>query len=224
MKRLIYFCAILGFLSLAACAETPTTPELPVPPPLPEKSLITINWPTNLPAQALDYAGEVLGSLKITFNQFESARPKKPENEDSSWTWRYDDGPFIIWIHATVLAAEEVSWEIELEPTSIPKRVYSKGTTNSNGRSGAWDYYDVDNIIFEKLTWLRDAQEKFVVNATRYLKEYDITANADDSGSLIVKEREVKIYEATWDASGAGSWVSYDPSTGQQTDSGNWSA
>ncbi|MFQ5627801.1 MAG: hypothetical protein ACE5I1_03495 [bacterium] len=49
----------------------------------------------------------------------------------------------------------------------------------------------------------------------------DASGNQDGSGDIIIAQNSVTIYEANWTAAG-GSWISYDPNTGQQTNSGSW--
>ncbi|MFQ5752552.1 MAG: hypothetical protein ACE5HI_11195 [bacterium] len=233
MKKLHYFILILCVIHLSC---NPTEPE-PTPPQLPDKSIMLINFPTNAPSQVNDVVEELTTDIIYCFQMFDSAKGENPIGKHPNWTWRthYETTHenFEVTIIAKVVSENSISWEIILDGThfgtSYDNFLFLEGTTQPDGKSGSLDVYSFyDNEILIELGWTKNKQGVLSLSddnpSPSYLKRFDLIGHPDGSGSLTVTKKDIKIFEASWDATGAGSWVTYDATTGQQTDSGSWSA
>jgi hypothetical protein len=102
------------------------------------------------------------------------------------------------------------------------------GTSSADGKSGDFKAYD-DNTttLAGDFVWSVDANSKLTATLTSYSSgtadgKVVIVNNADGSGELDAYSGTVLTFKSTWVASGAGTWWTYDSSTGTQTGTGTW--
>ena len=97
------------------------------------------------------------------------------------------------------------------------------GNATVDGTTGTWHVFEENSI--DKMgdyNWAIDQIETegiFVSEDSTGI--YEVTNNQDKSGQFIIKENDIKVYEAIWDASGSGTWTKKDPQE-NIIDSGTW--
>ncbi|MFQ5629380.1 MAG: hypothetical protein ACE5I1_11515 [bacterium] len=224
-----YFIVILLFIF--GCRESPNTPQKeisPGPPILPSRGIIKIDFPINAPAEVDTIFSESIGDLNFVFILIEFAKDSTAKGQYPDWTWRAKASPYNMEIKAKILAENVVQWQIILDSDQVVEGPYpedwlqSKGTITDNGKSGSFDMFEPFNAnLLAQSNWSND-NNTLIINTKKDQKNYEITANPNKSGKVVVTKQIVKIFEASWDATGAGSWISYNPVTGQQTGSGTW--
>lgn len=231
MKRIAHF-FLIYLLFTAACKESPNTPQqrVHVPPILPDRSIIKYNYPANAPAEVDTSLGECRGDLNFVFILMEFAKDSLPEGQYPEWMWSVETSPYAMIIKAKVLAENIVQWQIVLNSDEVigenfPNNwLQSTGTITDRDKSGAFDIFEPFNEnLLAQTTWSRNDDGTLEMNTQKNQKNYQFISNPDQSGNIVVTGQSIKLFEASWDASGAGSWASFDASTGQQTGNGEWS-
>lgn len=226
MKKLQYLMLLFWLINLA-CKESPSEPK-PEPPQFPNNPLAQIRFPTNAPSPVKEVVDEITTDIAGCFFYFDLVKDKIPAAKPPDWTWGTRHRESEVTIKARVQGENSVSWEIILNGGTYNNMLYLAGTTHSDSKSGSLNLFSQTRIgeILIELTWSRNEQDVLLVGDNNpdplNPQRFDLIGYPDGSGSLIMKEKDTKIFMAIWDASGAGSWFSYNPGTGQQTGSGTW--
>lgn len=221
-------------LALAACRESPSRPELPPgPPQIPDRATIQIRKPANAPSEVLHFYREAYADLSVCSDLLETVKGQDPQGKHPDWSWRADFNPWQLIVKARVFEEDSVWWEIRLDGSGLEQWLQSGGITNRSSTYGSWEIYEFarSNAV-AKVTWIRDEGDSLRIRTQLFEGEtvdrsadhLELTGSPDGSGNLVVERGGVKIFEAQWDSSGAGSWTSWDAVTGNQTGSGTWPA
>jgi len=164
-----------------------------------------------------------LGNLILSAVRFSS-----PESSGNTHTWAIQIDSLAITVQATPLGEDQVEWVITVDGSyqgiSYDQWVYMRGTASKDGSSGSWQIHEEGTTrVVATLEWQVDKQGvrkgNFFILETGV--KYVIVNNPDLSGRLTEYLNDVKVFEAVWDSSGAGSWTSWDAS-GTLTGSGTW--
>lgn len=220
---------------LLACQSSQAPEAPPSPPPLPDRALITIDSPGNTPAVVTDYLTRASGNLISAFNDFERARQTSPRGEYPEWRWTTKFGTWDLTIYAKIVSDDQVAWHEIVDFNEPGRNTWKRweGTLQSGGASGTLEFFGLSTQQVETTTsWARDAAGDLNVSSQFYeLPTTEsrqllagIAVQADGAVSMLIELAPTgpRIFEAAWDGSGAGSWVSYDAVFGQQIDSGSW--
>ena len=243
MNRVSSFRVTISLCCLAACSkdQAPNAPLLN-PPQLPAYSTFRVNLPSNAPAQVRSYYANVDLPLSIALRHYLNVKNVGPKNSGVTWTWTYTPtgvSGVEITLKAVELAGDSSAWTVSWRGTigqiTLNNWISDDGKVTADGKYGAWKFYLLnDTFLIGNAIWLKDAQNVVRINAARfrdldpndeepgYYIHIKLVGNADASGSLKATEKGVTTIEAIWDTSGGGSWVSYDPSSGQPTGGGSW--
>lgn len=230
------FCKVFSLLLvltiLHACStKNPNSPDpdTETPPTLPDLSMLNIAPPQNAPddIQAMIFAAN--GLTTTVQNYMNNVTANQPAQVDDQWIWKYTENGLTITLTAAA-SADSVEWQLILDGvldanTQFNNWTVMSGTSSLDGTGGSLVIYQINSTqIAGNATWQTDSQGTLALNLTIDASgdlEVQASANPNGDGSLTIAQNGVKIYEATWTASG-GSWTSYDPSTGQEKDSGTW--
>ncbi len=151
-----------------------------------------------------------------------------PDANDNRYVWQVSAGGFTAVIEAVKQEDDTVEWTVTISGSdanhSYDNWVALRGTSNMEGTEGEWHIFE-ENSTNEVGVFVWSVDDHGVKHGqfTAHSGDvvYEITNNPDGSGSFVKKVNGVKVYEAIWDASGAGSWTSWD-TNGNVIDSGNW--
>lgn len=234
LQTRFFACCLVGFV---ACKSS-TAPEAPPgPPALPDLALIAATQPANAPTQVDDYFTNSFGYLRSTFGDFDRAKGSPATGKHPEWSWLTSIGTWDIILRAKALSENQFEWQSTVDFNEDGQVNWNRwaGNISADGYSGAVAFRTRDNrnVIID-LTWVRDEQDILsflsetheLPSTENELVITEITARPDGTVEMVVKmaDSRVKIFEANWDASGAGSWAAFDASTGQQTGGGTWSS
>lgn len=216
------------------CSESPTPPQEqpPGPPQLIGLSLLTFRLPANTPTEVINTSNEGLADLSFALQMFSRAGGKAPLGQHPDWEWKTDSFPYELIVKAKRLNTETVAWELRMDGGEnsgsivLNNWLAADGTTQNDGKSGAFKIYQTATTrIDAEASWTLDDQNVNTIHSETNGKRFDYTGNPDASGNFSVHTTSgQKLFEASWNASGAGSWAAYDAATGQQTGSGTWSS
>lgn len=232
--------ALILFL-LWGCKEKPTAPE-PDPPNLPTPEAVTVKLPKNAPVQVQSHYVQIDRPLALALQHSANIKNIVPQNNGTTWIWSYTPagaGPIVVIIKAVELSGDSsawtISWRGEIAGTTVNNWVSAEGKISADGLYGRWKFYLFNSVFLEgSAIWRKSSQNAITIEATRFRDvdpnddiagvylSYKVIGNPDGSAGLEAIEKSIKIFAAAWDASGAGTWTSYDPSTGQQTGGGSW--
>lgn len=237
MKRIKLASIVCGLASIWACGndESPTNSNKPVPPKLPAASTVSINLPQNAAAPVRSFYNNVYVLLNGVLNHYEKVKNQIPTYSNPIWTWTYNIAGFHITLEAVALTADSSSWKILFSGNALNNWISATGKATADGKYGTWRFYFLNSTALQgSAIWQKNDQNVLAIDATQFrdlsptddipgsFVDIKLIGNPDGSGSLKVTEKGAKIFESTWEASGAGSWAAYDPVTGQQTDGGSW--
>ncbi|MEE9169700.1 MAG: hypothetical protein V3U73_08025 [bacterium] len=182
----------------------------------------------NAPQELGTSLGLLNGKTATAFNYLSLANLLSPEADENKFSWEVTYGQFNALIEARKIANGTVDWTLTLNGSdgtvTYNNWVAMRGNSDMDGASGTWRFF-AENSATEmaQFTWeIDDNEQRFgtlILNDVGRL--YDVMNHPNKSGSLEVKENGVKVYQATWDASGAGSWTAWD-TQGNMLDSGSW--
>jgi hypothetical protein len=157
-----------------------------------------------------------------------------PTENGNAWTWTATQGNFTVTATANKQADGSYTWSLTLNGTeSGSSTTYNNwvaftGTASADGKSGDFKAYD-DNTttLTGDFVWSTNASGTLTATLTSYTNgaadgKMVIVNNADNSGELDAYTGTVLTFKSTWIASGAGSWWTYDNSTGAQIGTGSW--
>ena len=156
-------------------------------------------------------------------------------NYRSLWTWT-SASPFgTITLEAAVLAGDSSRWKLYYNTINANNWISAEGKVTADGKYGAWKFYQSNSTTLNKnLIGLKTAQGVLTIDASHFYdaSQIDDTPSTyivsqligrpDNSGSLEAFDHDVKVFEAEWDATGAGSWAAYNQITGRRTEGGSW--
>ncbi len=191
---------------------------------------IVFNGPisNNIPANLQQFIGLFNGNASIGLNYLNLAIFTSPSVDENSFSWE------VTWdqVTANILAEKNsdgsVDWQVTVNGSdnnvTYTNWVALKGVAELDGNTGVWSIYSENSTTKSaEFTWVVDGNnnkngtlELFATNQI-----YELLNNSDKSGSLVLKENNVKVYEAQWNTDGTGTWTSWD-AQGNQTDTGNW--
>jgi hypothetical protein len=157
-------------------------------------------------------------------------------NNSYSWGWNYLGNSFnMFWTYSE--ANSKKNWNIDVQYNG--KRYdYMDAWETSNGKQGEVKYNyqwacDYDGQMdcadfFWKYTWEINASNAYVFNyivestetSVENSMKYEVVVNEDGSGNIKLYDEGTISYSSQWDASGNGSWISYDD--GIQQGTGKW--
>lgn len=229
MGRLCKAMFFLTVLAISACSNNPSSPngDNATPPTLPDLSNLSIALPQNAPAdiQLMIFAANSLTGTGMAYLNFVTAT--QPTLVDGKWVWQYSKDGLTITLTATE-QSDSLDWQLTLdgtEPSSgtqFNNWTAMTGTSTADGLNGYLTIYEVNSAnAAGNATWTADAQGNANIDLTAGDLQVQGTGNADASGSLVVFQAGVKIFESSWTSAG-GSWTSYDPTTGAPVDSDTW--
>jgi hypothetical protein len=222
-------------LALLACKSSNAPDEVRPAPQLPSKALIAINGPVNAPVEVDDYFADATAQLNSAFTDFERAGQSIPAGKDPQWKWTSTLGTWYIIITANIVDEGGVAWTELVDFNEEGRSNWTRwtGTIRADGATGTLDFYAItDGGVVQTATWTRDDQDLLTVVTQVYEVPStdeggfiaEVTAHPDGAVEMAIKTQNsrAKFFEAVWDVSGAGSWISYDRTNGQQTGSGDW--
>lgn len=233
---------VLPAAAIWACGknDSATAPKHD-PPNLPAEESVVVNLPQNAPQQVRDYYGQVDRPFKTALEHSTRIKGMKPVNNQATWTWTFLPGGAglpAVTLKAVALPGDTIHWTIswngDVGGVVINNWVSAEGKTTSDGKYGDWKFYVFNTSSLDRTAaWRKSDDGVLTINAAHQRAPGpadDVSANfgflllgnPDGSGVLQVSQDGVKIFEAIWQASGAGIWAAYDASTGQQIDGGAW--
>lgn len=237
MKNIKFTLIVCGLIGIGACNKdnSPTNSVKPIPPKLPAASSVSIKLPQNAVAQVRSFYNYVYASMNGALNHYENVKNQIPTYNNPIWTWIYNAAGYHITLEAVALAGDSSSWKILISGNSLNNWISATGKATADSEYGVWRFYLYNSTVLqESAVWCKNGQNAITIDAV-WFRDLDpaddipgnyidikIAGNSDASGSLNVMEKGIKIFEASWGVSGAGSWAAYDPSTGHQTDGGSW--
>lgn len=230
MGRYCKVLSLCALLTISACStNSPNNPNGSnnTPPTIPNLTAITISVPSNAPA---NIKGMILAANSITglgYVYINAVAGNQPIFDNGTWTWILN-GSLTITLIASENSDGSVSWELILDGTETTSNTVLSnwtamtGNSSQDGMSGNWVIYNLNSTqAAGNATWQTDSQGNVTVKLTTDALVVNAKGNSDGSGEIVIFQNSIKIYEASWTADG-GSWVAYDPSTGEKTDEGVW--
>jgi hypothetical protein len=198
-----------------------------------------VELPQNAPTQVRSFYDQVYSRLPPAPQHFAAIKNITPKNTGNTWTWEYippGSGGMLVTLKAVLLAGDSSQWTISWQGGLLSSVwISDEGKITADGKYGSWKLYYFNGTFLERTAvWQKNDQNIIVINATRWhypdpaselfgiYREFLLTGSPDASGTLQAIEQGIKIFEAVWQASGAGTWAAYDASSGQQTDGGSW--
>jgi hypothetical protein len=237
MRRMIHAFIALGFLCLSSCKEAPTPPPVKLTPPsLPSTAAIQVSLPVNAPAQVRDSYNEIYSSMNGVLRLYENIiKDNRSTRRYSLWTWT-SVSPFgMITLEADALAGDSSVWKIYYNGLNLNNWISATGKVSLDSKFGAWQFYMPNSTVLNgSFNWLKNDRNVLTITATRFYDaspfddlpstyiDSKLSGQPDNSGSLAAFDQGVKIFEAIWDAAGAGWWAAYNSITGKQTAGGSW--
>jgi hypothetical protein len=226
--KVFSLCALLAFTACSINSPNNPNDSNNTPPAIPSLAALTIRVPQNAPT---NIQGMVIAANSITglgYAYINAVTNSQPAFDNGEWTWKYNNGSLAITLIASSNSDGSVNWQLVLDGTeTTTNTVFSNwtamtGTSSQDGMSGNWVINNLNSTeAAGNATWQTDSQGNVTVKLTTDALVVDAKGNTDGSGEIIIVQNDKKIYEATWTASG-GTWIAYDPSTGQKTGEGSW--
>lgn len=226
---------LTAVLPFWACGEgdSGTNPEQEPLPTIPSQATFTVQVPTNAPPQVKGYVLSINNLVNAGFTWITAAANHQPSGSGGQYEWKATVYGVSVSLKAVVnRTTSEVQWTLTLDGTDqISGTTYNNwvamtGTTDLQAKNGQVTLYEINTSdVAGQLAWTtRDNGERTINATSPDGSSWAVNLASDGSGSLVVMQYGNKVFEASWDSNGAGTWASYDPFTGQQTGSGSWSA
>ncbi len=201
-------------------------------PKLPTQDQFTLKVPTNAPPQVQGIAQTLNGMVALGFGYINQAANSEPTGSNGTWEWKATSQGLTITIKAVYDEAEQqVTWTATLNGTdqtsgtTFNNWTFLSGTTDMDGANGHITIFETNSTtVLAEIDWTTSASNERTITLTSGATTWKAVVKSDGSGSLMVMENGKKTFEASWDASGAGTWATYDATTGEQTGSGSWTA
>lgn len=228
--------ALIGFLLLSSCKNNGSSSLNPLEqgqnaPKLPTADRFTLKVPANAPTEVQLIGQTVNAMVSIGFAYLNAAATQEPTGSNGTWEWKATSQGLTVTIKATYDEAEKVvSWSVTIDGTdqqsgqTFNNWVAMNGTSDMEGASGhIYIYSPNSTTVASEVTWTTNNDElQFTITSEG--TTWQAVVKSDGSGSITTMTNGKKTFEASWDASGAGTWASYDPTTGEQTGSGSWTS
>ena len=183
---------------------------------------------SNSPDEVNSSIGLLNGNTATGFNYLSLANLITPEANGNTYSWQVQFGQFTANIEAKKRGDGTVDWTLTLngsdDTVTYNNWIVMRGNSHSDGSKGLWHFFSENSTSEEaQFTWEVDSHEvRFgTLDVASLSRLFDVINHPDRSGSLAIKENGAKVYEATWDESGAGSWTAWD-AQGNSVDSGSW--
>lgn len=226
MRRHFVFILIFHLTALA-CSKSPSEPESPKPPQFPNLNLTEITEPTGAPTNVLEFFDDAYERLSFTSSFFDLFENIGPQGRHPDWSWSTDFGGWGMIANASVIGENSVTWKLKwvFDEEASHSWIISTGTSTLDGTSASWEFYEFDTTnLYETCAWLQDEQDVLIVNSyiLQHFRKLELTGRPDGRVGLIVKFKEAVIFESEWNATGTGSWISYNYPNGDRKDNGTW--
>lgn len=226
MKKMSTFVLIAGLAFGGCVTESPKAPPPePVPPILPDKSLIQIYLPESAPPRFQEFVGGAVSAGQYMMTFIEPARTTPALREPPKFTWRYKAGTYDVIIKADVLSDQDIAWECRFDGGGFDNVLAFTGTSVRDFSSASWELFNFTNgQSWMTTTWQRTpgSQVQILTQVPRMLRNYEIVGRADSSGTLIVSWEGVVQFHAQWGGDGHGQYNEYHRLTGQPIGSESW--
>ena len=159
---------------------------------------------------------------------FKVAKGIPPSGKHPDCEWKSEFTPNQVTIKAIRVNGETVAWELRLDGGAAQSGpvlinwLAAEGTIQSDGSTGSFKMYTTNTTSLSAETaWSKRDNGVLNIVSEKNRQKFSYSINLDNSGNFLITDANgMKTFEATWNTSGAGSWISYDPSTGQQTGNG----
>ena len=184
----------------------------------------------NVPTDLKQYVGLFKGNgeTSVGLSYLDLAIFLTPSVDGNTYTWQVNWGQIDAVIKAVLNSDNAVDWTVTIDGTqndvNYSNWVAMTGNSNLDGNTGEWDIFSTNSTLKSAdFTWLVGSDDvkhgTLELISTNHI--YELTNNPNKSGSLILKENNVTVYRADWNADGSGSWTTWD-AQGSQTDTDSW--
>jgi hypothetical protein len=212
--------------------STIPTPERALAPPFPE---IAVNCSPVVSADPhAEIAKRSIARLVAFTESFAPYRSMSPAKKGDTWIWLHTTGELNVAL--TVIAQDGVhTWSClysgKNAGAAFVDWVAWEGSTCPDGKSGMWRVYDEASphkqspaVAFEWSTDSRGSVTATILDFVAGVVTVSLTVagNPDGSGEVAQYTGVCMTFKSTWSSGGAGSWWTYDPETGSETESGTW--
>ncbi len=238
MKTKLYLLivAIVVALVAAGCNKSSSTsPQTSQPPTFPS---VTFKAPAT---NSTDSYATMTKSYATSINAYSSGAlfaafgGMNPAQNGNTWTWTITEGTLTVTYTMTKLADNSVTWQWMENGTDqstgavYHNWVFFSGSRSADGKSGDWKVFqDSTTNLAADFAWSTSATnvltgtlKVYASNGTTITDQLTVINNGDGSGEVDVYTGAVVTFKATWVASGAGTWWTYNTS-GTQTGTGTW--
>jgi hypothetical protein len=179
--------------------------------------------------------------MEVPENAQKSAKKSAAAGDTWSWSWNYLGQPFTFyWTYDE--DNQKRYWSMDVQYGASDRYNYIDAWEYKDGSGGEVIYnfnwvllyeYEGDPMDYEdlywKYTWTLDSSGAYHFDwywdssdpEYDYFVHYDITVNADGSGTIDYYSAGVLFYAMLWDALGNGSWTWY---FGNSIHTGEWTA
>jgi|GEM_PF-2538457 hypothetical protein len=198
------------------------------PPEIPELIIFKAPNSSAVPAALKNSIDQFNANMATGYTYLSIATINKPNKKDNRYVWEVKAGGFTAIIEAVPAENDQVNWSVVISGSdgnvTFNNWKAMEGTSNRSGKKGEWHIFKENST--EELgvyNWeVREDDSKFgsFTMSTEAIR-YEVVNNPDGSGSFVKYENGIKVFEATWNASGAGSWTEWD-TQGNVVNSGSW--
>lgn len=219
---------IIVMIAFPSCSKSTTGPEeetTAFSPTIPDKSIIEFSYPVDAPDQVNEFLGQTVSGLSYIFLFMELLKNKTPNVSQSSYTWHGRNNSQDISLQATKTETDSIYWEYRLDGGSYENWLHFSGHTSLNNQTGFWKVYQFGlSKVLMFSSWLRDQSNRLTINnyVPYNVRNFNLTVDTNGNASLVVIGNNVRIFEADWDVSGHGSWISYNYPLGTKSENGSW--